>query len=151
MSPVSSEFMTRYCNNCSFEENCFMKSEDCEDFIQKGTKQLSALEKLGWISVLDTAKLPPMGTWVSVLQDKSGHTEGDILPSGEPNYWFSQDYYFAKMRGECMKKVTAASLRSIGEEGWPEWEQGRLSSGCALRNIQHVTHWQPLPELPPEK
>jgi len=148
--PVSASFRENYCDNCGFAEHCFIKTEDCKDFIQKAVKPFTPEEKLGWVSVLDTDKLPPIGTWVAVLQDKSGYTQGDILPSGEPNYWFSSDYYFSKMRNEWMKKVSAASLRSISEDGWPDWEQGRLASGRALTYVEYVTHWQPLPSLPGE-
>lgn len=97
-----------------------------------------------WISVDD--RLPEEGEWVSVFQNKAAYSE--IGENEEPVYWYSQDYYYAKMMGTWMNRVTSAQLRLIDCEGYAEWEQGRMPSGHAFTSVDYVTHWQPLPDPP---
>lgn len=86
-------------------------------------------EMPSWIGVYD--RLPELGQWVNVQVDL------------REDFW---EAYFAKQRGKPLVYTTCACLRFIDSEGHAYWEQGRLASGRALRDIKHVTHWQPLPE-----
>lgn len=84
-----------------------------------------------WISVDE--RLPEKGQWVIVYRDDADNP---------------QDLFWAKHFGHETTLVTAATLRSVDNEGYADWQQGELSSGRALSMVRNVTHWMPLPEAP---
>lgn len=84
---------------------------------------------MSWIGVYD--KLPEPGIWVNVQVDL------------REDSW---KVYFAKQQKRPLVYTACACLRYVDSEGNAYWEQGRLASGYALRDIEHVTHWQSLPE-----
>lgn len=75
-----------------------------------------------WISVLD--KLPEVGTWALVIQDRN---MGD---------WFDR-------QRSPLREVFAAKLTDIDSEGWSTWGK----SGNRYDALYLVSHWQPFPSI----